>query len=132
MTGHSPSDDLFFTASDLTRERAMTLTEDALGGADDGDLFLEYRQSENLVFDDGQLRTASFDVSHGFGLRAVSGEASAYAHSAEISEAAIRRAGETVRAVRSGSGSVTPGPARTNVSLYAPDNPVEQINCGIG
>ncbi len=127
MTGHPTSDDLFFRDGDLTRERALALTEDALAAADDGELFLEYRQSENLVFDDGQLRTASFDVHHGFGLRAVSGEASAYAHSAEISEAAIRRAAQTVRAVQSGSGSVSPGPARTNVSLYAPDNPVEQM-----
>jgi TldD protein len=128
VTGQPTSDDLFYSGSDLTSDRAVALTEDALANADDGELFLEYRQSENLVFDDGQLRTASFDVHHGFGLRAISGEASAYAHSADISQAGIRRAAETVRAVQHGSGDVSAGPARTNVSLYAPDNPVEQMS----
>jgi TldD protein len=107
VTGQPTSDDLFYSGSDLTSDRAVALTEDALANADDGELFLEYRQSENLVFDDGQLRTASFDVHHGFGLRAISGEASAYAHSADISEAGIRRAAETVRAVQQGSGDVS-------------------------
>jgi hypothetical protein len=74
VTGQPTSDDLFYSGSDLTSDRAVALTEDALANADDGELFLEYRQSENLVFDDGQLRTASFDVHHGFGLRAISGE----------------------------------------------------------
>jgi predicted Zn-dependent protease len=96
VTGQPTSDDLFYSGSDLTSDRAVALTEDALANADDGELFLEYRQSENLVFDDGQLRTASFDVHHGFGLRAISGEASAYAHSADISRSrhqACRRNG---------------------------------------
>ena len=124
MSGQPTSDDLFYAGSDLTRELALALTEDALARADDGELFLEYRQSENLVFDDGQLRTAAFDLNHGFGLRAVSGEASAYAHSADLSQAGIKRAAETVRAVQSGSGDVSAGPGRTNVSLYTPDNPL--------
>jgi TldD protein len=127
VSGQPTSDDLFYAGSDLTRERALALTEDALARADDGELFLEYRQSESLVFDDGQLRTAAFDVNHGFGLRAISGEASAYAHSADLSEAGIRRAAETVRAVQTGSGGVSAGPGRTNVSLYTPDNPLDAM-----
>ncbi|MGB7206103.1 MAG: metalloprotease TldD, partial [Anderseniella sp.] len=100
------------------------MTEDALSKSDDGELFLEYRQSESLVFDDGQLKTASFDVNQGFGLRAVAGEASAYAHAAELSEAAIKRAAQTVRSVQSGKGDVSQPPPQTNVRLYGDDNPV--------
>ena len=59
-------------------------------------------QSEGLVFDNGRLKAASFDTNQGFGLRAVAGEAAGYAHSGEISEAAIRRAGDAVQAVKAG------------------------------
>ena len=78
----------------LDREVARQAVADALSGADDGELFLEYLQSEALQFDNGRLKSASFDTNQGFGLRAIAGEAAGYAHSAEISEAAIRRAGE--------------------------------------
>ncbi|MEM7635302.1 MAG: metalloprotease TldD [Pseudomonadota bacterium] len=125
MTDSIPSDDLFFAETGLERDAALRLTEDALINSDDGELFLEYCQSENLVFDDGQLRTASFDVNQGFGLRAVCGETSAYAHSAELSQQALARAAETVRSIQSGSGNVSAAPPRTNVSLYSDDNPVQ-------
>ena len=69
----------------------------ATEGAEDGELFLERKRSEMLVFDDGRVKTASYDASEGFGLRAVRGEVAGYAHSTEISEAALRRAAETAR-----------------------------------
>ena len=69
-----PADDLFFSATGLDRSRVEGLVGDALHGAEDGELFLEYRQSEALAFDDGRLKTASFDTTQGFGLRCVSSE----------------------------------------------------------
>src|SRR5690349_8476310 len=86
----------------LSRESARAAVADALSGADDGELYLEYSQSEGLVFDNGRLKSASFDTNQGFGLRAVAGEAAGYAHSGEISEPAIRRAADAVQAVKSG------------------------------
>src|SRR6266702_3802444 len=75
-------------------------------GADDGELFLEYRQSEMLVFDNGRLKQATYDTAQGFGLRAVKGEAVGYAHASDLSDAALARAADTVRAVQGGySGS---------------------------
>ena len=74
--------------SGLSRGRAQDLISDALRDADDGELFLERRQSESLSFDDGKLKAASFDETQGFGLRAVRGETAAYAHSTELSETA--------------------------------------------
>ncbi|MDP6108969.1 MAG: DNA gyrase modulator, partial [Rhodospirillales bacterium] len=73
MSDLSKTDDLFFNRAGMDRDRVERLTEDALSGADDGELYLEYSQSEAVVFDDGQLKNASFDTSQGFGLRAVSG-----------------------------------------------------------
>ena len=79
---------------------------------EDGELFLEYIQSEGLAFDDGRIKSASFDQSQGFGLRALSGEATGYAHASELSDAAIERAGKTVSAVREGSGGTLALPRR--------------------
>lgn len=54
-------------------DAAATLTAEALRGAEDGELYLQYRKTEAFGFDDGRLKTASFDTQSGFGLRAVSG-----------------------------------------------------------
>ncbi|MGB2894514.1 MAG: DNA gyrase modulator, partial [Albidovulum sp.] len=81
----------------LDQGRALAILREAVAGGDDGELFLERRRSEALMFDDGRLRTASYDASEGFGLRAIRGEVSGYAHATEISEAALRRAAETAR-----------------------------------
>jgi TldD protein len=118
--------DLFFSRSDMDRGRVEALVGDSLKGADDGELFLEYCQSESFAFDDGRLKAASFDTTQGFGLRAVAGEATGYAHASEISEDAIRRAGETVRAVTHGySGTVAASPVRTNAQLYSDIDPLK-------
>ncbi len=128
MTHLSVTDDLFFTKAGLNRPRVERLVEDAVGGADDGELFLEYRQSEALGFDDGRLKTASFDTSQGFGLRAVAGEAAGYAHASELSEDAIKRASATVLAVQAGhEGSLAEGPAGTNAQLYSEANPLPGV-----
>ncbi|MEQ9150150.1 MAG: DNA gyrase modulator, partial [Parvibaculum sp.] len=94
----SSSDDLFFTRTGLDRDRVSALVGDTLNGADDGELFMEYRQSEVLGFDDGRLKTASFDTNQGFGLRCVAGESTGYAHASELSEAALKRASDAVQA----------------------------------
>jgi TldD protein len=94
-------------------------------GADDGELYLEYRQSEALVFDNGRLKQATYDTAQGFGLRAVKGEAVGYAHASDLSEGALARAADAVRAVRGGyAGTYAEGPTRTNVRLYGDDNPL--------
>ncbi len=132
MTDSSTTDALFFERTGLGRDRAQAILEDALAGADDGELFLEYAASESLVFDDGRLRNASYDVSQGFGLRAVSGEATGFAHASEISEAAIRRAAETVRAVRAGhGGTMAEPPPRTNRVLYTDTNPLQEVDFAV-
>ena len=109
----------------LDRDRALSLLRDTLAGAEDGELFLERRCSEVLVFDDGRVRNASYDASEGFGLRAVRGEVAGYAHSTDISEASIRRASETARlAVGAGGGVLADAPAGTNTRLYTDRDPI--------
>ena len=122
------SDSFFFSRTDLDRNRTQGIVDDALNHCDDGELFLEYSQSEAFVFDDNRLKTASYDVSQGFGLRAVQGETTGYAHTSEFSEAALKRAAASVQAIRTGqSGTIADGPASTNRHLYEEDNPLEEM-----
>ena len=122
--------DLFFTRTGMDQHRIRQLVNAALFGMDDGELFMEYAQSENFTFDDGALKNASFNTSQGFGLRSVLGEASAYAHASELSEDAIKRAVTTARAVHYGQDNVTAKivPAfGTNAQLYSDVNPLKEV-----
>ncbi|MEA3538544.1 metalloprotease TldD [Sphingosinicella sp.] len=114
--------------SQLDPAHAERVVADVLAGTDDGELYMQHTVAESFSFDDGRLKSASFDTTQGFGLRGVSGETTAFAHANEISEAAIRRAGETVALVRGGhGGTLAAPPARTNRKLYVDDDPISAI-----
>ena len=114
--------------ADVGRAQASTLLDSALRGADDGELFVEHRLSEQAVFDDGRLKSASFDEAQGFGLRVVSGETQGYSHSTELSAAAMKRAADICRTIISASpAGVTAAPARTNRELYVAQNPSDHF-----
>jgi len=119
--------DLFFTRTGLDQGRIEAIVGDALGKADDGELFMEHVQAESLAFDDGKLKNASFDSGQGIGLRRVVGEATAYAHASEISEAAIARAAQTVKSVDGRRASVGEPPKATNRRLYDEVNPLAEM-----
>jgi len=122
------TDELFFQQTDMTRSGVEALVGAALKDADDGELYLEYRQSESFVWDDGRLKNAAFDTMQGFGLRAVADDAAGYAHSCELSEQAIKRAGDSVSAITRGyAGTWADGPARTNTRLYTDANPLSAV-----
>jgi TldD protein len=129
MNDYHSLDELFFRRTGMDKPRVEKLVADALQGTDDGELFLEYTQSESLHFDDGRLKNASYNTMQGFGLRSVLGEASAYAHASELSEEAIKRAVTTVRAVNYGQSGVVAEhvpPFGTNKQLYTDINPLKE------
>jgi TldD protein len=128
MSDLTKTDDLFYNQTGLDLGRVGGIVDDTLSGMDDGELYLEYSQSESFSWDDGRLKNASFDTSQGFGLRGVSGEATGYAHASELSEAALLRASATVRSVRQGhDGSLAVGPIGTNRQLYGDFNPLSSV-----
>ena len=128
MPERTDAESFFFAGAGLDRVRVGRIVDDALHGADDGELFLEYAQSEALAFEDGRLKSAAFDTSQGFGLRAVAGEAIGFAHASELSEEAIRRAAATVKAVKAGRGGTLAAPPRgTNRHLYRDANPLAGV-----
>jgi TldD protein len=112
-------------SSGVDPARAGELLGDAISGADDGELFVERTESEAFVFDDGRLKSASYDAAEGFGLRVVAGETAGYAHASEISEAAIARAAKSAALAKRGySGVAAEGPRATNAKLYGEDDPL--------
>jgi TldD protein len=117
--------------SGIDVRRAQALLGEAIAGADDGEIFLERSQSESFLFDDGRLKSASYDSTEGFGLRVVAGETAGYAHASEISEAAIGRAAASAALARRGySGVAAEGPRATNVRLYGEDDPLASPGFG--
>ncbi|MGA0427679.1 MAG: metalloprotease TldD [Paracoccaceae bacterium] len=112
----------------LDKSNALSTLKRVTDGADDGELYLERSRSEALVYDDQSLKQASYDASEGFGLRSVLGEATGYAHSTEVSEAALRRAEDIVAlASKSGGGILADAPTRSNQHLYDPINPMMDV-----
>lgn len=116
---------------DISDSAVRRIVADTIQGADDGELYVEYSESEALMFDNGRLKTANFNTDQGFGLRAVAGEATGYAHASELSEAALRRASDAVSTVKGGhSGTLAAAPARTNRHLYGDENPLAAPSFG--
>ena len=115
-----PISDLFFSRTGMDRARVQQTVDEALKGADDGELFLEYCQSESFSFDDGRLKAATFDTTQGFGLRAVGGRSHRLCpcHRAVRSRhRARRRHGAGGGARLFGRGRARPLPAPTSSSI---------------
>ena len=124
MNALSPQPSILETCEVATAE-ALSILQSALQGADDGELFLERSESEMLVFDDGRLKSASYDATEGFGLRVVAGEKAGYAHSSEVGASAIRRAADAAAHVRQGYDvQAAEAPRQTNRKLYGEDDPL--------
>lgn len=112
-------------SAEVGADEALSILQDALTGADDGELFLERSESESLVFDDGRLKSAAYDASEGFGLRVVAGETAGYAHANEISGPALRRAADSAALAKSGhAGIAAEAPQATNRKLYDEIDPL--------
>lgn len=114
---------------DIDASKLQSMVSESLSNADDGELFLEYAESESLMFDDGRLKSGSYNTDQGFGLRSVAGEAAGYAHSGELSEGALKRAIDAVGAVTRGyKGTYSDAPQGTNKKLYSEENPLQSPN----
>jgi TldD protein len=111
----------------LDPDGVQRLAAQALSACDDGELYLQYRANESFGFDDGRLKTADYSTDAGFGLRGVSGETTGFSHASELSEAAIKRAAQTLRLLDSAQSPAAAAPVRTNQHLYADGNPLDLV-----
>ena len=125
----NPATTSLLDRANLDRDAVRRQIARGLEGADDGELFLEYRQSEALVFDNGRLKQATYDTAQGFGLRAVEGRGGRLRPCLRRlrgrADRARRRCGAR-RAAAAIRGTLSPRRrARTNVRLYGDDNPLD-------
>ncbi|MDY0329356.1 MAG: metalloprotease TldD [Thiomonas sp.] len=99
---------------------------------DYADVYLQYTRSEGWSLEEGLVKSGSFDIEQGFGIRAVQGEKTAFAYSDEISEMALLEAADTVRSIaRAGHGSArVPADTRRSAArvLYGATDPISALN----
>jgi TldD protein len=113
-------------AAEMDWDAAARILSDSAQGADDGEIFVEDSRTESFYWDDGRLKSASFDATKGFGLRIVSGERAGYGHASVLDTDAVARAAEAASAVKLGhQGALDVGPRRVNRQLYADFDPIE-------
>jgi TldD protein len=118
---------LIYRPGQLSPEEAQAVARETLAKCDDGELYMQFIASESFGFDDGQLKTADYSRDAGFGLRGVSGEMTGFAHANEISAAAIRRAGETLRLLDPAKGAPAAAPRLNNRHLYTDASPLDAV-----
>ena len=99
---------------------------------DEADLYFQYTRSEGWSLEEGIVKTGSFSIDQGVGVRAVSGEKTAFAYSDDISEAILLDAARTVRtissAARAGRAQVATKKIAKSRSLYNGVDPISTLD----
>ena len=98
--------------------------------ADDADLFFQYNRSEGWTLEEGEVKSGSFSIDQGVGVRVVSGEKTAFAYADDINPEALEAAAKVTRAIAADGGDGQPGRAivRAGHALYAPIDPISQFD----
>ncbi len=115
------------TESDLSRTFGKILAHQV----DYADLYFQYSRSEAWSLDEGIVKSGSFNIDQGVGVRAVSGEKTAFAYSDDISARALGDAAAAVRAIADAgqAGKVAALRASAvNRSLYLPQDPIASLS----
>jgi TldD protein len=99
---------------------------------DEADLYFQYTRSEGWSLEEGIVKTGSFSIDQGVGVRAVSGEKTAFAYSDDISEASLLDAARTVRSIglarSSASSKVGTSKIARSRALYGPTDPISTLD----
>jgi len=99
---------------------------------DYADLYFQFTKNEGWSLEEGIVKTGSFSIDQGVGVRAISGDKTAFSYSDEISEAALLEAAAATRTIaRAGSGKIKVAGAMTPVggrSLYMPHDPLVSLD----
>ncbi|HEX7558835.1 MAG TPA: metalloprotease TldD [Usitatibacter sp.] len=99
---------------------------------DDADLYFQYSRSESWSLEEGEVKSGSYSIDQGVGVRVVSGEKTAFAYSDEINVDALDAAAKVTRAIAADGGNASAGRVlvRSGHALYAPIDPVSQFDDG--
>ncbi|MDM0076106.1 metalloprotease TldD [Variovorax sp. J2P1-59] len=111
---------------------SRALAEITAHKVDDADLYFQYTRSEGWSLEEGIVKTGSFSIDQGVGVRAVSGEKTAFAYSDDISEASLLDAARTVRTISAaGRTARVKAPTRriaSSRSLYGAVDPISTLD----
>ena len=111
---------------------ARALAEIKANKVDEADLYFQYTRSEGWSLEEGIVKTGSFSIDQGVGVRAVSGEKTAFAYSDDISEASLLDAARTVRTISSAAqtGRIKTAPKKiaSARSLYKGLDPIATLD----
>ncbi len=102
---------------------SRALAEITAHKVDDADLYFQYTRNEGWSLEEGIVKTGSFSIDQGVGVRAVSGEKTAFAYSDDISEASLLDAARTVRTISAAAGN---GRARVGAKKIAAERSLYQ------
>jgi TldD protein len=97
---------------------------------DYADLYFQYSRSEAWSLDEGIVKSGSFNIDQGVGVRAISGEKTAFAYSDDISSRALGDAANAVRAIAAaGQNGILPAFSASTAtrSLYVPHDPIASL-----
>ncbi len=96
---------------------------------DYADLYFQYSRSESWSLEEGIVKSGSFNIDQGVGVRAVSGEKTAFAYSDDISFDALQSAAQATRAIaqQGAAGSTAVARRGTLRALYAPQDPLASL-----
>jgi TldD protein len=134
----SPTSDLFATASNCLLapyEIDTAGLQEVFGQllshhVDYADLYFQYSRGENWALEEGIVKSGSFDIDQGVGVRAISGDKTAFAYSDDISMPALASAAQATRAIarRGTSQSVQAVRRSKGRDLYLPHDPISSLN----
>ena len=98
--------------------------------ADYADLYFQYSRSEGWSLEEGRVKSGSFSIDQGVGVRVVSGEKTAYAYSDDINFAALESAARATRSIaQAGASGVTAlASAREGRALYTSADPISDFS----
>ncbi len=112
--------------ADLSRTFGQILTHQV----DYADLYFQYSRSEAWSLDEGIVKSGSFNIDQGVGVRALSGEKTAFAYSDDISSQALGDAAQAVRAIAGAGQNFNFGhflPSTAGHALYVPHDPIASL-----
>ena len=97
--------------------------------ADDADLYFQHARSESWMLEEGQVKSGSFSIDQGVGVRVLCGEKTAFAYADDISPESLEAAAKITRAIaaQGGDAAAAVPSVRTGAALYAPVDPVSAL-----
>ena len=129
LTPLTVSNELFFSTFD--KRRIEDSVSHALNGSDDGELYLEYVETESLIWDDSRLKAANFETKKGLSLRSLCGESWGLAVGSLADRQTLSQAAEIVQGVSRGHSGVAYLPEPTcsePQAVYGLGNPLEDFS----